>query len=56
MQNVIDANPETSIGATSRDQQGSKGIVYSVGYEDIRYKSHVIRKRQFMPIHKNNFL
>ena len=51
VQNIIDANPGTSMRAISRDLQVSEGTIRNVVHEDIRYKSYVMRKGQFMSAH-----
>ena len=48
VQGIIHENPSKSIRAISRDLQVSECTIHRIVHEDIRYKSYVIRKGQFM--------
>ncbi|XP_012058553.1 PREDICTED: uncharacterized protein LOC105621701 [Atta cephalotes] len=51
VQGIIDEDPSKSIRAISRDLQISECTIRRIVHEDIRYKSHVMRKGQFMSAH-----
>jgi len=48
VQGIIDKDPSKSIRAISRDLQVSECTIRRIVHEDIRYKSYVMRKGQFM--------
>ncbi|XP_011068611.1 PREDICTED: uncharacterized protein LOC105154645 isoform X1 [Acromyrmex echinatior] len=48
VQGIIDEDPSKSIRAISRDLQVSECTIRRIVHEDIRYKSYVMRKGQFM--------
>ena len=48
VQEIIDEDLSKSIRAISRDLQVSECTIRRIVHEDIRYKSYVIRRGQFM--------
>ena len=48
VQDIIDQDPSKSIRAISRDLQVSECTLRRIVHEDIRYKSYVMRRGQFM--------
>ena len=48
VQGIIDEDPSKSIRAISKDLQVSECAIRRIAHEDIRYKSYVMRKGQFM--------
>lgn len=48
IQAIVDENPSKSIRALARDLKVSEGLVRRVVHEDLRYKSYVMRRGQFM--------
>ena len=50
VQNIIDEDLSKSIRALSRDLQVSECTIHRIVHEDIRYKSYMMRRDQFMPV------
>ncbi|EFN60862.1 hypothetical protein EAG_00186, partial [Camponotus floridanus] len=48
VQGIIDEDPSKSIRAISKDLQVSECTIRRIIHEDIRYKSYVMRRGQFM--------
>lgn len=48
VQEIIDTNPEMSIRAIARNLNVCEGVIRTVVHDDIRYKSYVMRRGQFM--------
>ncbi|KAM0736931.1 hypothetical protein ACS0PU_000024 [Formica fusca] len=48
IQAIVDENPSKSIRALARDLKVSEGLVRRVVHEDLRSKSYVMRRGQFM--------
>ena len=48
VQDIIDEDPSKSIRAISIDLQSSKCIIRRIVHKDIRYKSYVMRRGQFL--------
>ena len=48
VQNIIDEDPRKTIRSIAKDLQVSEGTIRNVVHKDIRYKSYVMRRGQFM--------
>ena len=54
VQEIVDENPSKSMRAIARDFNVSEGLIRRVVHEDLRYKSYVMRRGQFMSAQTRN--
>ncbi|KPU74657.1 uncharacterized protein Dana_GF26712 [Drosophila ananassae] len=48
VQDTVDLDPSKSMRAVARDLNVSEGLIRKIVHEDLRYKSYVMRRGQFM--------